>query len=65
MERKKVIPKNAACYFHGEVDWMYSANGYNMTPVMFFPQGINPAAGIGMAISNMHIRLAMRQTALK
>jgi hypothetical protein len=36
MEKNKVIPKNAACNFHGTVDWLYSANGFNITPIMFF-----------------------------
>jgi hypothetical protein len=38
------------------VDWVYSANGFNMTPIMFFHGLINPSAGIAMAYSNMYIR---------
>ena len=41
--------------FHGHVDWIFQVNG-KMTPVMFFPTKINPAAGIAMAISNMQLR---------
>lgn len=54
------IPINAACYYHGKVDWIYSANGYNVTPVMFFNHMFNPISGIAMALSNMFIRKNMK-----
>jgi hypothetical protein len=50
------IPTMDICQFHGEVDWVYRVDEKNITPVLFTYPSINPAAGIGMALSNMHIR---------
>jgi hypothetical protein len=36
-----------------------------MTPVMFFQHSFNPEAGIAMALSNMYMRLAIREEMLK
>jgi len=30
------LPANDACKYHGHVDWLYSVNGLNPTPVLFF-----------------------------
>ena len=39
--------------FHGSVNWIFKADEAKFTPVMFFNSTLNPAAGIGMALSNM------------
>lgn len=39
---------------------MYSLNGYNMTPVLFYDYHFNPASGIAMALSNLYIRKQLK-----
>lgn len=61
MKKDLVIPSNNSCEFHGKADWAYTANGYNLTPIMFYEQKFNPCSGIAMALSNMHLRLRMKE----
>lgn len=62
MMRKDVnLGRTNACPYHGKVDWVFSANGFNMVPVLFEEREFNPCAGIAMALYNMYFRLNMKQ----
>lgn len=60
VDKDIVVPPSSVCAFHGKVDWLCSLKGTKCTPIMFTGSQLNPAVGIAMALSSLHIRCSER-----